>query len=614
MCEFSSLPIIVCPDSTQQVPITVTCGPAECGGTMTLTGVNLPPGWVVNGAGSCTGGSGQGTGILTVTTPVDANPGANVLQVDVRLDGVLCQTANVRVTIPVLSYTAWRAFAPESTPLDLQAPNNGGVRMFPGRRFAVDPSQNIRRSVAIEAQIIPTTPGCRVHFRVWDVDDPFDQNNATMANVTLIDADTTGPDNRPTPEVPQSFTATTDATGKARITFTVSMQPGNNYRAAASLYAADRDSTPQADADANTPPPRVTFSQMLTIWRKLHVETDTMDAVTGNEISGPFTDIVGSGTSVTEVLGIGLLDDGSENRDDVPPGNGRFENGTLTIGTIPNTITIFPITGNGNSSVVFSVTSIIGLSFFARDNAFFNRSTMSGTIAQITKSGGNFVWTLSITAHSDTLINWPAFVGGTLDVGGGSNVGIVTFDPTVATLTTNALNIPCIVKDDDDDTLLPKMPDTGQLASAYQPAYVVPAFDVGDNNPAVPFVLNVNATVADVMAAFDWDSRALNAPDFWVAYLLEAYQHATGMDVDPDSEGGVDGITTSMRGGSLIYLEVHQMHEGQANPIATEQDTVVHELSHVFGTPDLSGEPTDGNGNLTANSLKLIRDKNIPDS
>jgi len=611
-CGFASGPIVVCPDSTQQVPITVTCGPAACDGNMTITGVNLPPGWALNGAGSCTGGTGQGTGILSVTTPADADPGTTVLQADVRLDGVLCQTANVNVMVPALVQLPWRAFSANSTPLELQAPNNGGVRMFPGRRFAVDPFQNIRRSVKVQAQIIPTTPGCRVYFRVWDVDDPFDQNNATMANVTLIDADTTGPDNRPTPEAPQSFSAITDAAGKARITFTVSMQPGNNYRAAASLYAADRDNTTQAHADANTPPARVTFSQMLTVWRKLHVETDSMDAVTGNEISGPFTNIVGSGTSLTEVSGVGLLDDGSKDLDDAPPRNGRFENGTLTIGTIPNTITISPITGNGNSRVVFPAASIAGLPFFAEDNDFFGNGTISGTITQVTKSGGNFVWTLSVTANSETPIDWPDFVGGTLDVGGGSNVSIVASSATAPTLTTNALNIPCIVIDDDDDTLLPKLPDTGTLASAYQPAYMVPVFDVGDNNLAVPFVLNRQSNVA-LSSLMDWDSRGLNSPDFWVTYLLEAYQGDTARgDYDPNGETAAFGTTPSMTGGSLIYLEVHQQHENTADPLAEEQDTVVHETGHTVGSS--GDEPvTNGAARFLSAYLQLIRASTMPD-
>ncbi|MEK6676928.1 MAG: hypothetical protein AABZ47_14905 [Planctomycetota bacterium] len=67
------------------------------------------------------------------------------------------------------------------------------------------------------------------------MDDPFDQNNSTLPSVDLIDADASGPDNRPSGEAPWSTSAVTDATGQAKVTFTVSMQPGNNYRTGASV-------------------------------------------------------------------------------------------------------------------------------------------------------------------------------------------------------------------------------------------------------------------------------------------------------------------------------------------------------------------------------------------
>ena len=82
-----------------------------------------------------------------------------------------------------------------------------------------------------------TIAGQTVYFKVWDVDDPFDQLNPGMVNVDVIDNNTTGPDNRGTEALilPWAASATTGADGRACVTFTVSMQPGNNYRAGASL-------------------------------------------------------------------------------------------------------------------------------------------------------------------------------------------------------------------------------------------------------------------------------------------------------------------------------------------------------------------------------------------
>jgi len=117
-----------------------------------------------------------------------------------------------------------------------------------------------------------------------------------VANVDLIDSNTSGPDNRPTPEASGFASATSDESGKASITLTVSMQPGNNYRAAASVIReAVETQIDQSDADAlsvtggdGAPVGRngdfggyrvpAVWSPMLTVWRKLHVELDSMSA------------------------------------------------------------------------------------------------------------------------------------------------------------------------------------------------------------------------------------------------------------------------------------------------------------------------------------------------
>lgn len=161
-------------------------------------------------------------------------------------------------------------------------PNNGGQRIFPDW---ISPTDNpnpadLRRKVDLVARISPAKAGCTVYFTVWDVDDPFDQNNSTMPNVSLIDSNTSGPDNRPTPEPPAPLTGTADAFGEAIASspFVVSMQPGNNYRAGAAESQTLINTVTQTQADANTPPQYVKFTDMLTVWRKLHVEVDSMSA------------------------------------------------------------------------------------------------------------------------------------------------------------------------------------------------------------------------------------------------------------------------------------------------------------------------------------------------
>ena len=510
-----------------------------------------------------------------------------------------------------VSALVWEPFAPASTPLDT-CPNNGDKRIFPDHVIPNDPNSGIRNKVKLTVSTSPSVPGCTVYFKTFDVDDPFDQNNPNLANVSVVDNNTSGPDNRGglDPGV-GLWNFVTDQQGKASIAVTVSTQPGNNYRAAASTIQNAIASVTQSNADANSPPNSVVFSDMLTVWRKLHVEVDSMGAVTGNEISTPFTDFVGLGTNLTEIRGMNSINDGSLDLDSKPPGNGRFENGTAIVGTAPSTITLSPIVANGHNKVTFSGVSIAGLPFSARDNDSSDNSTIGGTITQIVKAGANSVWTLSVTSQSETPIDWPDFVGGTLSVGGGASVLIVAATGAFTQITTSALNIPCALKDDDDNTVLPKAPDTTAMAAAYQPAYVVPVYDVGDNNMNVPFVLNVADNDAAIDATFDWDSRSANTPNFWVAYVLQAFQGPFIKDNDPNSGVFWFGVMPGSGGGSLIFLELHQAHEGITNPLAEERDTVVHETGHAVGN---SGQEdvTDFQSHFLATYLVNIRSSTRP--
>jgi len=307
-----------------------------------------------------------------------------------------------------------------------------------------------------------------------------------------------------------------------------------------------------------------------------------------------------------------ILDDTSANLDKDPPGNGRFENGTLTIGGTMFSMAISPITANGSNRVVFPASSIAGLPFSAVDNDTLTPpETIAGTITDVVKTGINYAWSLNVTSSSENPIDWPDFVGGTLSVSGGDNVAIIAASASAPQLTTSALNIPCSVHDDDDDNLLPKAPDVSMMAGAFAQAYVVPAYDVGDNNMNVPFVLNVADSDSAITAAMDWDSRSLNSSDYWVTYVLEAFQNALDQDADPDSEDGYVGITSLADGGSLVFLELH--YESFGNPVIEEQVTVVHECGHAVGNSG-SHPVTSPNsaGAFVAEYLMLIRDSPHP--
>ena len=105
--------------------------------------------------------------------------------------------------------------------------------------------------------------------------------------------------------------------------------PGDNFRAAASLLEENLLAVTQAQADANDPPPDVLFSEMLTVWRKVWLELDSMAA--GSDIS--YTGTIDAIENNKPHAGDGTVEL------DVPDVNddGRFEGGTMTVSDTNNT-------------------------------------------------------------------------------------------------------------------------------------------------------------------------------------------------------------------------------------------------------------------------------------
>lgn len=151
------------------------------------------------------------------------------------------------------------------------------------------------------------------------------------------------------------------------MTFTVSMQPGNNYRGAASTSQSAVTGTTQAHADANTAPEYVKMTEMLTVWRRVWLELDSMAYGTDLSFSSGWID-----SQVADSPHVGdttlLLD--------VPAvDEGRFEGGTLTV---TDTGSVYSIIDNVEMSgpdqyVVATAVAPQDINHFARgvdDDAF----------------------------------------------------------------------------------------------------------------------------------------------------------------------------------------------------------------------------------------------------
>jgi len=168
----------------------------------------------------------------------------------------------------------------------------GGLRMFPD---AAEPGGNPRQVVRVKATVGDLAPGEKrdghvVYFKSFDVDDP-------SSNAPPIDNEGQTQDNRGTPpegNLNPGF-AVTNAQGEATVDFTVTMKPGDNFRVAADLNNDTwlnglkvKQNDPQAliyESDEVTPIPPGKRTDLLTVWRKLHFELDSVGPVEGNYIT-----------------------------------------------------------------------------------------------------------------------------------------------------------------------------------------------------------------------------------------------------------------------------------------------------------------------------------------
>lgn len=263
-------------------------------------------------------------------------------------------TATVTVTVrpPTIRDVAWIA---ENSPLDANPNPGGGQRIFPDKPTGDPADYTNYRAVEVRARLTTPIAGVRIAFKAFDVDDPSAGSENDPDGI--IDDESRTADNASGDWRLSATTATTNASGEAAVELVVSMQPGDNWRVVATtdpallagLLAAQNDG-PNArvvDGDGQAVPGGnavAVASNMLTAWRKLKVEVDSMGKVTGNTIKGTITNVQPGTVAGTSVVTISQALFGDE--DD------RFANG----GTLTSGGTAFEVLGNKTGLGVSKVT------------------------------------------------------------------------------------------------------------------------------------------------------------------------------------------------------------------------------------------------------------------
>jgi len=548
------------------------------------------------------------------------------------ISGGVTTTANVIVADGVTSISLEK-IDPASI-LDDNPNAGGGKRTFPDKN---SPSDTVNRKKVRVKVLTSFGAGQTIYFKSFDLDDPSTDAAPVDSNGSA------GNDNRGGSGTSQQFgilspvggsgttnsvSAATDANGLASADLMVTMQPGDNFMVAAShdqkyLNGLTVNGILLQDSSGNlvgSGTPKAKTSPMLTVWRRVHVEADSMDIVptTGpqqNYVTGKITSINGTSTMATLAFIDQNLNDGSRKLDDPPPntGTGRFQSGTIRIGTTGNVTETADLLGNGTN--------------------YLEKDTGNGIVipCTVSKSGetdvnGNVISLISnvvkIGITGGTLT--ANFAGGTIRIGGMS-MTITAVNDTDSSVTIDALaDIPIELVDDDDfnsndasslrgdqgedvvaltQTFSRMQESDDPTANVYAPAYIRPVYDGGgsasNNNGNVSFVLNVANNTTGILNQINLgrSSGANESDNFWVAYVQVAYQPEALTDFDPNTESSTGGYTivngdtddvSSSAGvpiggdGSLVFIETMRDRVRFPGSIL-DTITAPHEVGHQFG-------------------------------
>lgn len=477
--------------------------------------------------------------------------------------------------------------------------SNRGKRIYPDKETVSDSTD--RTKVRVKATVTPATAGVRLYFKTFDLDDPSTNDSPVDPNGSNGDDNKGNVGGSKAGQLSNCSVVsgtdstacykTTDSSGVAFVDLKVTKNPGDNFAVAVSknwnaylrrvavngISLKNGAQTVPVFNPSSPPPPTSPLNpamrtELLTVWRRLHLEVDSMGIVTGNSANGTFTtsQTIAAAGNTTLALTVSTA---------LEPN--RFENGRLEIGsnsftvvdhtaTAPPNVTTITTANTGTSVTVSNSTGMpfavsAGQGFVLYDDDDFNDD--DGTLFDGDSGPGENVATpdLSILQSSDT--------------------------PCTNTFNTNNCNV---------------------LAHAY----VMPIYDLAGSGDDIPFELHVDDSALSGIynnATF-FDSRGSHSSiDFWTVYVLGAYQYTLVEDSDPDEFGATYGVADGLLNGQgfAVFIELNRPREfmdlsrypagnWQVRPVAN-RFTTAHELGHLFN--GLHTDTVSGNAGIMMPSV-----------
>jgi hypothetical protein len=470
-----------------------------------------------------------------------------------------------------------------------------GSRIFPDKDNPND--QTNRRIVKVKAVLSTASPNAKVYFKTFDVDDP--------ATDMIIDSNgVTGDDNRVATNKAGTLSnnisdpGTTNVAdvgsgnGVAVVYLTVTSQPGDNFVVAAVVNDSNYLENVSVDGtglkhsvDGVLPTIKAKRTEMLTVWRRLHIEVDSMGNVgTDNNVTGEISTIdpvicpagipgctAGATISRLTVNTTPALEDK------------RFSNGRIKIGR-----DFYKVLSNNPTLVLLNteMTAREGANFTLYDDDDYNDND------GVNKDGDN-------------------------------NEVISRLPDSFKYLSDSDGNYP-----------------DGRPKNLYASAYIMPEYAAlaSYNQTNLPITLNVlEANVATTINS-NRNSSSVESDNFWVGYFLVGYQEATNEDGDGETAvvAGTNppsilcdcyqstscigtSCTVIPKGGSgaLIFQEAMQdatktfFSAGQV--IRVIGTTAPHELGHQFGLKGDNRDPVTGNPTRPIATYMLMDYPHRPD-
>lgn len=477
---------------------------------------------------------------------------------------------NVCMRMPTVQSVALEGY---TSPVTNNPTYLGGGRRIFADRLGPDDQTNMRilrvkATLALPYSGSQPYQNARVDFRNFDVDDP--------SSDPIIDPDgAAGNDNRylrGTPEQagtlsrcnaisPNSCFKPTDSTGATDVDFTVTTSPGDNFVISASTdqnYSPGinvngtglQDSSGNPITEDPTYITRAKRSPLLTVWRKVHLEVDSMGEVQDNLVSG-------------------------------------YIRSKVTVGSTPVWINVYPTTGDMEEGRFRSSGTIPG-----------GRLTLLGTSDE-----------LEVLDNTADQVRVRSASGAAVSLRINQLFGMYDDDDYDSdNLFYSGDNQEDIEATGDTFARLRPSPLVNE--NPFAAAYIEPNFTWAEGQPGmndtdVTFRLNVPITSQfrteyGVVNEFR-DSDGSERDDFWVGYILIGYQWGTLVDNDPMEETGGGGVAPAVNQltaftnettsheippggvGAILFLENMRDIDFEDPTARFRLKTAPHELGHQFG-------------------------------